>query len=46
MMEPQRPGQVRGVPWITPILIRAKLLDDYEDAAIHKDREISIRTKV
>ncbi len=31
-MEPQRPGQVRGVPWITPILVRAKLLDDYEDS--------------
>ncbi|WP_158810222.1 phage portal protein [Beijerinckia sp. L45] len=30
--EPQRPGQIRGVPWITPILLRAKQLSDYEDA--------------
>ena len=32
MWEPQRPGQVRGVPWVTPILLRAKQLADYEDA--------------
>ncbi len=38
MMEPQRPGQIRGVPWITPILVRAKLLDDYEDAERQRKR--------
>ncbi len=38
MMEPQRPGQVRGVPWITPILMRAKMLDDYEDAERQRKR--------
>ncbi len=37
-MEPQRPGQVRGVPWLTPILVRAKLLDDYEDAERQRKR--------
>lgn len=38
IMEPQRPGQVRGVPWLTPILVRAKLLDDYEDAERQRKR--------
>lgn len=37
-MEPQRPNQVRGVPWLTPILVRAKLLDDYEDAERQRKR--------
>lgn len=37
MYEPQRPGQIRGVPWITPVLVRAKKLDDYEDA--ERDRK-------
>ncbi len=38
VFEPQRPGQIRGVPWITPILVRAKLLDDYEDAERQRKR--------
>lgn len=38
MYEPQRPGQIRGVPWITPILVRAKMLDDYEDAERQRKR--------
>ena len=38
IMEPQRPGQIRGVPWLTPILVRAKLLDDYEDAERQRKR--------
>ena len=38
VFEPQRPGQIRGVPWITPILLRAKLLDDYEDAERQRKR--------
>lgn len=29
-----RPGQVRGVPDATPVLLRLKELDDYEDAAL------------
>lgn len=36
--EPQRPGQIRGVPWLTPILVRAKLLDDYEQAERERKR--------
>lgn len=38
MYEPQRAGQIRGVPWITPILLRAKKLDDYEDAERERKR--------
>lgn len=29
-----RPGQVRGVPDLAPVLLRLKMLDDYEDAAL------------
>lgn len=32
IMEPLRAGQIRGVPWITASLLRAKQLADYEDA--------------
>lgn len=30
----QRPGQVRGVPDLAPVLMRLRQLDDYEDAAL------------
>ena len=47
VFEPQRPGQIRGVPWITPILMRAKLLDDYEEAERQRKRtESSINAVV
>lgn len=32
--EPQRPGQLRGVPWLTPAIRRFRDLDDYEDAEL------------
>lgn len=38
MFEPQRPGQIRGTPWLTPILVRAKKLDDYEDSERERKR--------
>lgn len=28
----QRPGQIRGVPWLTSVLVRLHELDEYEDA--------------
>lgn len=31
-----RPGQVRGVSWFAPVLLRLKDLDDYEDASLMK----------
>lgn len=33
-----RPGQVHGVPWGTGAMTRAKMLDDYEDAELERQR--------
>ena len=33
-----RPGQVRGISWFAPVLLRLKDLDDYEDAALLKQK--------
>lgn len=33
-----RPGQLRGVPWLAPLLIRLKDLDDYEDAQLMRQK--------
>ena len=33
-----RPGQARGVSWYAPVLLRLKDLDDYEDAALMKQK--------
>lgn len=35
---PRRPGQVRGVPWLAPVELRLRDLDDYEDAALMKQK--------
>jgi lambda family phage portal protein len=34
----QRPGQVRGVPWFAPVLLRFKDFDEYEDATLMKQK--------
>lgn len=36
--EAQRSGQVRGIPWSTPSMVRTRLLDDYEDAERQRKR--------
>lgn len=33
-----RPGQARGVPWLSPVIIRLKDLDDYEDAQLVRQK--------
>ena len=38
LYDKQRPGQVRGVPWITPAMIRMRMLDDYEESEIVRKR--------
>jgi lambda family phage portal protein len=37
-----RPGQVRGVPAFAPVLLRMKVLDDYEDATLEKAKAESL----
>jgi lambda family phage portal protein len=34
IFEPLVPGQVRGLPWLAPVLLRLRELDAYEDAAL------------
>ena len=33
-----RPGQVRGVPWLSAVMIRLKDLDDYQDAQLMRQK--------
>ena len=34
----ERPGQVRGVPWLSPAILRLKDFDDFEDAQLSQQR--------
>ncbi len=36
--EELRPGQVRGIPWLTPSIVRFRTLDDYEEAEQYRKR--------
>lgn len=38
LFEPGRPGQIRGVPWLTPGMRRFRELDSYEDAELMRKR--------
>ena len=33
-----RPGQIRGAPWLSPVLIRMKDFDEYEDAQLVRQK--------
>lgn len=33
-----RPGQARGVPWLSPVIVRLKDFDDYEDAQLMRQK--------
>lgn len=35
---PQRPGQIRGVPWISAALVKLFLLDQYDDAELDRKK--------
>lgn len=35
---PQRPGQIRGVPWISPAMVKLYLLDQYDDAELDRKK--------
>src|SRR5512132_3795063 len=38
ILEPLAPGQVRGLPWLTPVLLRLHELDQYEDAQLVRQK--------
>ena len=40
----ERPGQVRGVTWLAPIMIRLKDLDDFEDAQLMRQKIAALFT--
>lgn len=33
-----RPGQIRGVPWLAPVMLRLRDLDEYEDAQLVRQK--------
>lgn len=35
---PERPGQVRGVPWLAPVALRLRDFDEYADAEIMRQK--------
>lgn len=38
IFRPERPGQIRGISWFAPIMLRLKDFDDYADAALMKQK--------
>ncbi len=38
LYRPDRPGQIRGVPWISPALVKLYLLDQYDDAELDRKK--------
>jgi lambda family phage portal protein len=38
VFKPLRPGQVRGVSWFAPVLVRFKDFDEFEDATLMKQK--------
>ena len=42
LYNPLRPGQLRGVPWLTPSMIPLKILGDYDDAELERKRQAAL----
>ena len=38
LYRPMRPGQIRGVPWVSPALVKLYLLDQYDDAELDRKK--------
>lgn len=38
LYRPLRPGQIRGVPWVSPALVKLYLLDQYDDAELDRKK--------
>ena len=39
-----RPGQLRGVPWLTPVMIRLRDFDEFEDATLMRQKIANLFT--
>lgn len=44
VFEPERPGQIRGVPHLSAALLRMKTLDDYDDAVLFRQEVANLFT--
>ncbi|MBF0095541.1 MAG: phage portal protein, partial [Alphaproteobacteria bacterium] len=44
LFQPLAPGQVRGITWLAPVLLRVHELDQYEDAALVKAKVAALFT--
>jgi len=44
LYKPLRPGQLRGVPWLAPVLLKLHELDQYDDAALVKAKVAALFT--
>lgn len=44
IFRPERPGQVRGVTWLAPIMIKMRDLDDFEDAQLMRQKIAALFT--
>lgn len=44
LFEATRPGQLRGVPWLAGVLVRLKMLDEFQDAQLHRIRIANLFT--
>lgn len=40
--KPRRPGQIRGVPWISPALVTLYMIDTFEDAELERKRTAAL----
>ncbi len=38
LYRPERPGQIRGVPWVSPAMVKLYLLDQYDDAELDRKK--------
>lgn len=42
VFKPIRPGQIRGVPWLTPAMIMLRFLGDYDDAELARKQAAAL----
>ena len=42
VFRPDRAGQIRGIPWLAPVIIRMRDFDEYEDAQLMRQKIASL----